>query len=594
MEELESLSPAKRSRKLAALQGKLPDSEQEDDDLDEETTNQLVDDYTAAQELDQLRAEIVALKDLVAQSQTVREQVSDSKLAALKKCLEEAEFLELKDGRGKLLIFTEHKDTLKHLRQHLEEWGFSTCEIHGGMNPHERKRTQEMFRTTIQVCVATEAAGEGINLQFCHLMINYDMPWNPTRLEQRLGRIHRIGQERDVYAFNFVATDSEGGQPIIEGRILHRLLEKLLQMNEALEGRVFDVIGEVLSLNDVNLTEMLREAAYDPGRLDEYIDQIDKIDPKKLKEYEEATGIALARSHVDFSDFQQKNFDIEEKRLMPRYVESHFINAAKEVGLRLDSRADGLWRIEHVLAELRADRLHSISKFGKAESTYRKVTFHKHHLEHDAHIDAILMGPGQSLYEAVEEKLNEKLAPFVGQSSVFMDPMASVPYRLHFFEIAIRGKDTQGNNITLHGELVLVKEQNGQFEIVPADFLLNLPDHPKPPTEIPMIDPQKASDFVKSGYQLDCRSRCQTERQKFGEVCHDYLTKSFDVRIKKAQERAMRLAAEASSKPEYSLVAEEARKQVDELQRSKHERFEGLKRLEIARTGPVKHLASVI
>jgi len=133
----------------------------------------------------------------------VRELASDSKLAALKTCLGEAQFVELKDGRGKLLLFTEHRATLSYVREHLERWGFTTCEIHGGLNPHERQRAQEQFRTTAQVCVATEAAGEGINLQFCHLMINYDMPWNPTRLEQRLGRIHRIGQERDVYALPF-------------------------------------------------------------------------------------------------------------------------------------------------------------------------------------------------------------------------------------------------------------------------------------------------------------------------------------------------------------------------------------------------------
>ena len=225
------------------------------------------------------------------------------------------------------------------------------------MGPRERKQAQEEFRTAVQVCVATEAAGEGINLQFCHLMINYDLPWNPTRLEQRLGRIHRIGQTRDVYAFNFVATDSEDGQPIIEGRILHRLLEKLDQMRDALEGRVFDVIGEVLSLNDVNLPEMLRDVAYDPRRLEEYIDQIDRINPEKLREYEEATGIALARANVDFSGFQTRNLDIEERRLMPRYVEAHFLSAAREVGLRLEPRADGLWRVEHVLADLRSDRL---------------------------------------------------------------------------------------------------------------------------------------------------------------------------------------------------------------------------------------------
>jgi SNF2 family DNA or RNA helicase len=258
LEELESMTLSQRARRLAALQGKLADAEQEEDDLDDAARDALVDEYTAALELDHLQREVAALKDLAEQARRVRELGTDSKLAALKQCLSEAQFVELKDGRGKLLIFTEHRDTLNAVRENMVKWGYSTCEIHGGLNPHERKRAQEEFRSTAQICIATEAAGEGINLQFCHLMINYDMPWNPTRLEQRLGRIHRIGQERDVHVFNFVATDSEEGEPIIEGRILHRLLEKLDQMRDALAGRVFDVIGEVLSLNDVNLPEMLR------------------------------------------------------------------------------------------------------------------------------------------------------------------------------------------------------------------------------------------------------------------------------------------------------------------------------------------------
>ncbi len=601
LEELEALSPTQRARRLAAIQGRLVDTEQEEDDLDDAARDQLVDEYTAALELEQLRAEIAALKDLVEQARRVREQANDSKLAALKKCLGEAQFLELKDGRGKLLLFTEHRDTLTYVREHLEKWGYSTCEIHGGMNPHERKRAQEIFWTQAQVCVATEAAGEGINLQFCHLMINYDMPWNPTRLEQRLGRIHRIGQERDVYVFNFVATDSEEGQPIIEGRILHRLLEKLDQMNEALEGRVFDVIGEVLSLNDVNLTEMLREAAYDPRRLDEYIDQIDRIDPKKLKEYEEATGIALARSHVDFTSFQQNNLEVEEKRLMPRYVEAQFVAAAREVGLRVEPRADGLWRVEHVLADLRSERLQAVRRLGKPESSYRKITFHKHHLEQDAHIDAVLMGPGHPLYAAVDEKLNERLGGFVGGIGFYVDPLSERPYQLHFFEISIRGKDTRGNDVPLHGELVAVRENVGQaaslsdrFEVVPADILLNLPPHPSPPERVDKIDTQAASDFLKSSYQLECRSRCQRERERFARICREYLERSFDARIKRAQERAMLLAAEASTKPEYKLAADEARKQVEELQRAREERLAGLKRLQVARTGPVRHVATAI
>ena len=594
LEELEGLPPAQRARRLAVLQGRLADAEQEEDDLDEAARDELVDEYTAAVELEQLRAEIAALKDLVQRARRVRESASDSKLAALKKCLAGAQFQDLKDGRGKLLIFTEHRDTLAYLRGHLERWGYNTCEIHGGMNPHERKHAQEVFRTAAQICVATEAAGEGINLQFCHLMINYDMPWNPTRLEQRLGRIHRIGQERDVYVFNFVATDSEDGEPVVEGRILHRLLLKLDQMNEALEGRVFDVIGEVLSLNDVNLPEMLRQAAYDPRRLEEYLDQIDRIDPAKLKQYEEATGIALARSHVDFSAFQRRNLEIEERRLMPRYVEQQFLAAAREVGLRVEPRADGLLRIEHVPADLRSERLRSVRRLGKAETSYRKLTFRKEHLEQDAHLDAVLMGPGHPLYAAVDEKLNERLAGLAGRAGLFVDAACQSPYRIHFFEIAIRGKDAQGNDVPLYGELVAVREDMGQFEIIPADVLHNLADHPCPPQEVEPFDTQAASDFLKRTYQLECRARCQSERQRFARICRDYLERSFKARIAKAQERAMLLAAEAVSRPEFKLAADEARKYVDELERARKERLDGLERLEIARTGPVRHIATAI
>jgi len=594
LEELEKLTPSQRAKRLAAIRGRLTDREQEEDDLDDAARDQLIDEYTAALELEQLREEIEALKTLVEQARYVREQANDSKLEALKECLGKTQFSELKDGRGKLLLFTEHRDTLTYVRENLEKWGYSTCEIHGGMNPHERKRAQEIFRTQVQICVATEAAGEGINLQFCHLMINYDMPWNPTRLEQRLGRIHRIGQERDVYVFNFVATESEEGQPIIEGRILHRLLQKLEQMNEALEGRVFDVIGEVLSLNDVNLAEMLREAAYDPRRLDEYIDQIDRIDPEKLKKYEEATGIALARSHVDFSAFQKDNLEIEEKRLMPRYVEAQFLAAAREIGLRVEPRADGLWRIEHVSADLRSERLQAIRHLGKPEVSYRKVTFHKHHLEQDAHLDAVLLGPGHPLYAAVDEKLNELLATFEGGIGFYIDPLSDLQYMLHFFEISIRGKDTKGNDIPLYRELVAVREQEGNFEVVSSDILLNLPPHPKPPSELDRIEVQPAMDFLKSSYQLECRRRSQQERERYVRIVREYLERSFDVRIKRAQEKAMLLAAEAITKPEYQLAADEARKRVEELQRTRAERLAGLKRLQIARTGPVRHIATAI
>jgi superfamily II DNA or RNA helicase len=594
LEELERLPPQQRARRLAWLQGRLPDAEQDEDDLDEETRDKLADEFTVALELEQIRIEIVALRGLVEQARRVREQANDSKLAALENCLQGVQFSELRDGRGKLLIFTEHRSTLSYVREHLQKWGYLTCEIHGGMNPHERKRAQELFRTQAQICVATEAAGEGINLQFCHLMINYDLPWNPTRLEQRLGRIHRIGQERDCYVFNFVATESEDGHPVIEGRILQRLLQKLEQMREALEDRVYDVIGEVLSLNDINLLEMLRQAAYDPRRLDEYIDQIDRIDPKKITEYEEATGIALARAHVDFSDFQQRNLEIEERRLMPCFVEAFFLDAAREVGLKVEPRADGLWRLEHVPAELRSERLQSVQHLGKADSSYRKITFHKQHLEQDAHLDAVLLGPGHPLYGAVDEKLNERLVVSLGGIGVYLDPLATARYLLHFFEISIKGKDIKGRDAILYGELAAVREEAGNFELVPGDLILNLPPHSQPPEETEPVDWQPDADFLRSGYQLECRTRCQEERQHFVRVIRDYLENSFRVRINKAQEQAMRLLGEAGQKPEYKLAADEASRRVKELERTKTERLAGLERLTVARTGPVRHLATAM
>lgn len=601
LEELEVLPPSQRARRLAQLQGRLTDVEQDEDDLDDAARDELADEFTAAVELDQLRAEIAALRELLAQARRVRDHAVDSKLAALRECLAKAEFRELSDGRGKLLIFTEHRDTLTYLLEHLEAWGYSTCQIHGGMNPHERRRAQEEFRTSRQICVATEAAGEGINLQFCRLMINYDLPWNPTRLEQRLGRIHRIGQERDCHVFNFVASDSEEGQPVIEGRILERLLEKLDQMRLVLADRVFDVIGEVLSLNDVNLPDMLREAAHDPRRLDEYLDRIEKIDPARLQQYEQATGIALAKANVDFSAFQRTNAEVEERRLMPRYVEQHFLSACREVGLKIEARADGLWRVEHVLADLRSDRLTSIRKLGKPESSYRKVTFHKESLELDQHIDAVLVGPGHPLYAAVDERLNELLAALAGGISVFLDSVSDVPYRLHFFELSIRGQNTKGEPHALHGELVAVREDLAtpadspeHFSIVPADCLLDLAAHPTPPESLDPIDPTPASDFLKSTHQMDLRAKCQEERRHFVEVCREYLERSFNTRIRFAQDRVMSLRAREATSPETALARQRADNDLADLERTRRERMEGLSRLTLAKHGPVRHVATAL
>ena len=191
--------------------------------------------------------------------------------------------------------------------------------------------------------------------------------------------------------------------------------------------------------------------------------------------------------------------------MMPKYVEDQFIAASKRIGLRVEPRADGLWRVEHVLADLRSERLASVQKLGKANNEYRKITFQKDVLEQDQHLDAVLLGPGHALYAAVDEKLNESLAPAVGGTAIFMDPEAIAPYRMHFFEISIKGKDSHGGDVSLYAEVVAVREESDQREIVPADVLIDLVPHPHQPAEPASVDPQAAADFLKSSYQVEVR-----------------------------------------------------------------------------------------
>jgi len=241
---------------------------------------------------------------------------------------------------------------------------------------------------------------------------------------------------------------------------------------------------------------------------------------------------------------------------MPRYVEEQFVEACAEVGLKIEPRADGLWRIEHVLADLRSDRLESVRRLGKPETTYRKVTFHKAHLDEDQHLDAVLLGPGHPLYAAVDERLNEKLALLIGGMALYVDTSAQAAYRLHFFEISVRGQNTKGENLTLYAELVALRENltfplilreggdgESRFTIVPADCLLDLPVFPNPPESIPRLDATAGADFLKSTYQSERRQACQDERKQFVQVCREYLEKSFSARLRAAQDRVMSLRA---------------------------------------------------
>lgn len=597
LEELDELSVAEQRDRLLNL-GKPVDSEVESDDCDEEQLEDLAIESTVVEQLDQLREELRELKRLVNLAQQTINFGTETKLNALKECLARVEVNELKDGTGKLLIFTEHRDTLEYLKQNLTRWGYSTCEIHGGMNVLARKVAQKDFQFNQQICLATEAAGEGINLQFCRLMINYDLPWNPNRLEQRMGRIHRIGQEQDVYIFNFVAANT------VEGRVLEKLLQKLEEIRRAMGDRVFDVIGQLLQLNEIRFEEMVREATYTKASEDEVLEQLEQLDPKRLDELEQSTGVALATSHVDLSRIrrtQDQDYISEEQRLMPRYVEEFFKRSCEFFRLNLETRADRLWRIPYVKEEFRSGNLDAVRRLGTPEKSYPKLTFYKEHLSNAVHQDADLMSPGHPLVAAIAERLDIQLNEQIRTASaIFIDADADEPYRLYFFEVQVAGQQRLGRDVILKAQLcALLKTATGELALVSPDCLndlapleLNIDLAIQPPTP---QEQQQVEDWLKVKVQVPMINQERQQRQRELQIRQDYLKQAMESAIREAQSDQMQSAAKVAAGDEtYRVARDNAQKKVRNLQERYKNKQTELDYLKIVRSGRVAYLGTAL
>lgn len=304
-------------------------------------------------------------------------------------------------------------------------------------------------------------------------MVNYDIPWSPHRLEQRMGRIHRIGQPLDVYIFNFVATNT------VEGNVLNKLLTKLDEIRNAMGDKVFDVIGQLLQLNDIHFEDLVKDASYSKAEEDKAVETINGLDPNLLEELEQATGIALATSHVDLSQVrrtQKEDYLSEERRLMPRYVEEFFRRACDYLGVNLETRADGLWRIPYLKEEFRAPTLDAVRRLGVPDSRYGKFTFYKEKLGEVSHQDTEFVTPGHCLFGAISERLDRQLAQTVGyQSALFLDADAFIPYSIHFFEVQIAGQDIKGKGTVIRAMMVAVAEKTkGDYQLISTDCLHDL------------------------------------------------------------------------------------------------------------------------
>jgi len=399
------------------LQDELPAEELEN--LEEE----VLDRATAALTVDELEAEIDILKRLEALARQVRNSGVDRKWEELSRLLQDEEAMFDREGRRrKLVIFTEHRDTLNYLANRIRTLlgrPEAVVTIHGGVRRDERRLVQEQFtqHEDVSVLVATDAAGEGINLQRAHLMINYDLPWNPNRLEQRFGRIHRIGQTEVCHLWNLVAEETR------EGDVYLTLLRKLEQERQTLGGAVFDVLGKAIA--GAELRQLMIEAIRYGDRADVRARLRQKVegalDEGRLREL--LSEDVLAQEVMDPRQvFKIRHLmeRMEARRLQPHYVQAFFLAAFEQLGGVVRERERGRFQIKRVPAPIRR-RGRLLGHGDHVLRSYERICFEKTLRHVPGKPPAEFIAPGHPLLDAVTSLIFEQHGPLLKQGAVLVD-----------------------------------------------------------------------------------------------------------------------------------------------------------------------------
>ncbi len=434
----------------------LEDAPGDESDTAEE---EILDRATAARTIGELQAEIAILQRLEALAQSVRRSGEDRKWQELATLLSRLfvspsipasglpsapepaeEFIPSPDQ--KLVVFTEHRDTLTYLQNRMVTLlgrDEAVVVIHGGIGREDRRAIQESFRhdPTVQVLLATDAASEGISLQRAHLMVNYDLPWNPNRIEQRFGRIHRIGQTKVCHLWNLIAEETR------EGDVYHTLLKKLEEARHALGGQVFDVLGK-LQFEGKPLRDLLLEAVrYGElpdvqARLTQVVS--DAFDRSRVQDLLEES--ALARESMDTTRVHRIREDMERaevRRLQPHYVEAFFIEAFKLLGGRIVEREPRRYHVSHVPALIRQrDRLVGLGE--PVLQRYERITFEKSLAAVPGKPPAAFVCPGHGLLDATTDLVLERHRDLLRQAAVLVDDNdpGEKPHMLLYLEHSIR------------------------------------------------------------------------------------------------------------------------------------------------------------
>lgn len=475
----------KRATELARVAPPdLPDPEEleEMEEGERERLEEMLEAISLSANSDQVRDEIRELRELAATALAVEASGTEAKLSKLKTVLHEQGFFDHPEKR--LLIFTEFKDTLDYLVEKLTEWGFRVGFIHGGMKPGSRDEpgsrlfAEQQFReAAIQVLVATEAAGEGINLQVCNILFNYDIPWNPNRLEQRMGRIHRYGQKKDCLIFNFVASNT------IEGRVLQRLHEKLQEIRNALDDdAVFNVVGEVLPSS--NVERVLRD--YYAGRMGDA-----DLEDRLLRNVDEGRFRAichnalegLASKKLNLAMLIERRARAQERRVVPETIARFMSESAPYSKLDLKPVASlphafDPGRTPVILRKYERDgdwRLPALTTKYPRLSTDRE-TAEKSALE--------WVTPGHPLFEAVRRHTLSLAHDAFKQGAVFHSLAHDAPARVDFY----RARVVDGLGQVIHERMFAVElAAHGEPRLREPSVLGDLTPAETPPTHMPPI-----------------------------------------------------------------------------------------------------------
>jgi superfamily II DNA or RNA helicase len=565
----------------------------------------LVDQATAAQTIQELEAEILLLTALEEQARQLVHAGQDRKWDELSRLLQDTP--EMRDAGGrqrKLILFTEHRDTLNYLAVRIRGLLGSEAAvvlIHGGIKREERRKVQELFRNDpeARLLLATDAAGEGVNLQNANLMVNYDLPWNPNRLEQRFGRIHRIGQTEVCHLWNLVAAETR------EGDVFQRLFDKLEVERAALGGRVFDILGEVFeekSLKDL-LIEAIRYGA-DPTVQAELLARVEgALDTRHLQDILQRN--ALCEEVMD----EQRLFAVktemelaEARKLQPYFIRAFFTQAFQRWGGELRPREAGRFEIPHVPASLRErDRLitgRDPRYPAPVLRRYARVCFDKQYVRLPDRIGAEraeVLHPGHPLMQALTDLVLEAHRPSLKQGAVLVDPAdpGLTPRLLFLIDHAVQeGADpSRVASRRLHFvTLTPPAAEQGSAELVAADagWAPHLDLAPLDPADRPLIEDLLAAPWLTQGLEpralahagthlvpdhfQEVRSRRERAVDKTLAAVHERLVKEINF----WSDRYIKLQDDLAAGRDVRLTLENVRRTLDDLTARRESREKAL------------------